>query len=356
MRIRWKLGSAYRLMRFCDPSTSEIRAATLSGRAPKFLVAGVSLCALALAGCAKTPPGKVGSKEYFPSSVYGAVSPRVVEDGQPVPRGGGRYLVGRPYTVAGKMYYPREVSAATTLVGKASWYGSAFHGRRTANGEVYDMRSITAAHPTWPLPSYARVTNTRNGRSIIVRINDRGPYHANRVMDVSSRVADALDFKRFGTADVKVDYVGKAGLAGSDDQLLMASLRTDGRPANLDPSGRQTMIAEAEPVEAVPVQATVVTQTTVVEATPREAAEIVRVAGAVPSGAVSSFMPVTSTLPAMPPLPPVRPLSLGVASGPGLRSGLSNALNYAPLAAHRAGPFGALKLDAQDNAPLRMQR
>ena len=116
----------------------------------------------------------------------------------------------------------------------ASWYGDAFHGRRTANGEVYDMRSLTAAHPTMPLPSYARVTNLGNGYSMIVRVNDRGPYHAGRIMDVSSRVADMLDFKGAGTAKVKVEYVGPAPLAGTDDSTLVASLRTDGTPATLD--------------------------------------------------------------------------------------------------------------------------
>ena len=99
----------------------------------------------------------------------------------------------------------------------ASWYGAAFHGRRTANGEVYDMASLSAAHPTMPLPSYARVTNLGNGYSVIVRVNDRGPYHAGRVMDVSSRVADVLDMKAMGTARVKVDYVGAAPMEGSDD-------------------------------------------------------------------------------------------------------------------------------------------
>src|SRR6476469_3062744 len=114
------------------------------------------------------------------------------------------------------------------------------------------MRSISAAHPTWPLPSYVRITNTGNGRSMVVRLNDRGPFHSSRIMDVSSRVADALDFKRMGTANIKIDYVGKAGLAGSDDQILMASLRTDGRPAVLD-GAAQTMIAAAEP-ERKPTQ------------------------------------------------------------------------------------------------------
>ena len=149
-----------------------------------------------------------------------------------VPRGGGQYLVGRPYTVAGHRYVPNE-NPSYTAVGMASWYGAAFHGRRTANGEVYDMASLSAAHPTMPLPSYARVTNLGNGYSVIVRVNDRGPYHAGRVMDVSSRVADILDMKAMGTAKVKVDYVGPAPIEGSDDSQLLATLRTDGSPANL---------------------------------------------------------------------------------------------------------------------------
>ncbi len=207
----------------------------------------VSMGAVILAGCAQQPEKKKRSKEYFPSSVYGRASERVVEEGEPVPRGGGQYLVGRPYTIAGKTYVPTE-RPAQSQSGVASYYGGAFHGRRTANGEVYDMNSVSAAHPTMPLPSYVRVTNTRNGRSIIVRVNDRGPFHSSRVMDVSARVAEALDFKRFGTAPVKIDYISKAGLAGSDDARLMATLRTDGKPANFNgsPELPATMVAETE--------------------------------------------------------------------------------------------------------------
>ena len=124
-------------------------------------------------------------------------------------------------------------------------FRSAFHGRRTANGEVYDMASLSAAHPTMPLPSYARVTNLGNGYSVIVRVNDRGPYHAGRVMDVSSRVADVLDMKAMGTAKVKVDYVGPAPLEGSDDSQLLASLRTDGSPANMIGYSAPVMMANA---------------------------------------------------------------------------------------------------------------
>jgi rare lipoprotein A len=208
----------------------------------------VGLAAVALAGCASTPQTAARhSKEYFPSSVYGAASPRVVADGQPVPRGGGQYLVGHPYTVAGRVYVPRE-NPNYVAVGLASWYGDAFHGRMTANGEVYDKNSLSAAHPTMPLPSYARVTNLGNGYSVIVRVNDRGPFHGGRVMDVSSRVADVLDIKAYGTAKVKVEYVGPAPMEGSDDDQLLASLRTDGSAARLDGyAAPSTMVADAVP-------------------------------------------------------------------------------------------------------------
>ena len=200
----------------------------------------VALVGVSLSGCAQQPVVRTASSrhghEYFSEAKYGAASPRVVEDGQPVPRGGGQYLVGHPYTIAGHTYYPRE-NPNYSAVGLASWYGDAFHGRRTANGEVYDMRSLSAAHPTMPLPSYARVTNLSNGYSVIVRVNDRGPYHSGRVMDVSSRAADVLDFKGTGTARIRVDYVGAAPMEGSDDDELLASLRTDGSPASLKGSG-----------------------------------------------------------------------------------------------------------------------
>jgi rare lipoprotein A len=208
---------------------------------------GLGVAAWALAGCAPPPTPHVSyshGHEHFSQSKYGRASKKVVADGEAVPRGGGQYLVGRPYTVAGRRYYPAE-NPSYTATGMASWYGAAFHGRRTANGEVYDMASLSAAHPTMPLPSYARVTNLGNGYSVIVRVNDRGPYHAGRVMDVSSRVADVLDMKGMGTAKVKVDYVGAAPMEGSDDSQLLASLRTDGSPANMIGYSAPVMMANA---------------------------------------------------------------------------------------------------------------
>jgi rare lipoprotein A len=141
-----------------------------------------------------------------------------------VRKGGGRVVVGDSYSVAGKLYTPRE-NPQYSKIGLASWYGEAFHGRLTANGEVYDVNGLTAAHPTLPLPSYARVTNLENGRSMIVRVNDRGPFAHDRIIDLSSRVADMLDVKNEGTAKVKVDYVGPARMDGLDERKLLASYK-----------------------------------------------------------------------------------------------------------------------------------
>jgi len=168
---------------------------------------------------------------------YGvSASPRVVEPGEPVPKGGGTYRVGNPYVVAGRVYVP-EYDPQYRAEGLASWYGDDFHGRYTANGEIFDLNGITAAHPTMPLPSYARVTNLDNGHSLIVRVNDRGPYARNRVIDVSVRAAKLLEFYRRGTTRVRVEYVGRAPIDGTDDRMLEATLREHG-PAPLPSSVR----------------------------------------------------------------------------------------------------------------------
>lgn len=191
-----------------------------------------------LANCASS--GKFSSKV---DPRYGvASSPRVIEPGQPVPKGGGTYRVGKPYQVGGRTYVPEE-DTNYRAEGLASWYGANFHGRLTANGEIYDMHSITAAHPTLPMPSYARVTNLANKKSMIVRINDRGPFHSNRVIDLSVKVAHLLDFHSRGIARVRVEYVGRAPLEGSDDTMLVATLRHDG-PA---PAPSMVMLASAKP-------------------------------------------------------------------------------------------------------------
>jgi rare lipoprotein A len=190
----------------------------------------VVLGCVTLANCSAS---KVFSDKY---------SQRVVADGEPVPKGGGVYKVGQSYTINGQTYYPSD-NPSYRGEGIASWYGPDFHGRLTANGEVFDMHGISAAHPTMPIPSYARVTNLDNGRSLIVRVNDRGPYAHNRIIDVSIGAANALGFYGDGLAHVRVEYVGRAPIEGSDDRVLLATLR-EGRPAPVPP---QLMVASAAP-------------------------------------------------------------------------------------------------------------
>lgn len=197
------------------------------------------LCAFT-ASCSttKTAEKPKRSKEYFAESIYGVkASPRLVASG-PVPKGGGRYMVGKPYVVKGKTFVPKE-NPGYDKVGVASWYGDAFHGRMTANGELYDKEHLSAAHPTLPLPSYARVTNLNTGSSVIVRINDRGPFHAGRIIDLSRKTADMLDMKHSGTGEVRVQYVGPARMDGHDMPYLMASYTRKGdRGPVVDPGGQ----------------------------------------------------------------------------------------------------------------------
>ena len=178
------------------------------------LVAIVST-GIILAGCA----GNFGRGGAGPS-----LSKRVVSEGQKVPKGGGRYKIGQPYQINGKWYYPRE-DPNYDRIGIASWYGSMFHGRRTANGEIFDMNALTAAHPTLPMPSLVRVTNLENNRSLVVRVNDRGPYKHNRVIDLSRYAADLLGFRNKGVARVRVTYLRPAPLDGDDSYERMVLAR-----------------------------------------------------------------------------------------------------------------------------------
>jgi rare lipoprotein A len=305
-------------------------------------VIGVSAIALLLANCASEPTRnrqisaqnqrEIGA--FADSRKYGNASPRVVQNGEAVPKGGGRDHVGKPYQVAGRWYTPRD-NPNYSSVGNSSWYGDAFHGRRTANGEVYDKHSYTAAHPTMPLPSYARVTNMTNNRSIIVRVNDRGPFHGGRIIDVSERVAHALEFKHIGTARVKVDYVQRASTAGSDDRKLVATLRTDGQLAQLPggstpiPGQQPILVASNEPVPGLASYSAVVTPrpqpalaraavAPLPVATPAARPQPVEennedVAGEQGSVQLTEIKPVRRTMP----LPADRPFDLGSIPGAG---------------------------------------
>ena len=221
-----------------DTTMNEKRLTKLSSRFVVIAVIGGVLTACAAPATDQKTKSKTRSKEYFAESQYGVkASPRVTtQKGKPLPRGGGRDQVGKPYKVRGKWYKPKE-DPNYKKTGRASWYGDAFHGRLTANGEIYDMHHLTAAHPTMPLPSYAKVTNLANGSSLIVRVNDRGPYSNGRIIDLSKQAADMLDYTHHGTADVKVEYVGRAPLDGKDDQFLMASYRDGSDPVGQPATG-----------------------------------------------------------------------------------------------------------------------
>jgi rare lipoprotein A len=270
----------------------DFRALSLSGGAGRALrLVAVTGVALVAANCSQQQKiGRMIDPKYGVSP-----SPRVVEEGQPVPKGGGRDHVGKAYVIAGKTYVPQE-NPRRASEGFASWYGTDFHGRLTANGEIFDRHSIAAAHTTMPLPSYARVTNLLNGRSIIVRVNDRGPFHANRIMDVSQRTAEALDFARRGTTRVRVEYVSRASLNGSDDRMLLATLRTDGTPASLQ-GAAPVMVAEATPRPDAP-QTAISFQRSPAAASERP--------GLAPAG-----LPLAAVGGRGVPLPPERPFDLG---------------------------------------------
>lgn len=206
---------------------------------------GLSCAALVLASCSPSKPpveltaayrppaaaavatdGPVTSdRTKFSESAYGPASERVTHSRR-VPRGGGRRKLGAPYRINGKRYVPK-LDRGYDKTGTASWYGPNFHGRRTANAEIYDQYSLSAAHPTMPLPSYARVTNVENGHSVIVRVNDRGPYSRGRIIDLSGAAAKRLDYRRKGLAKVRVRYLGPARLDGRDERYLARSFKID---------------------------------------------------------------------------------------------------------------------------------
>lgn len=170
------------------------------------------LALLALAGCAS-------NKVELSDSPY---SQAAAIKGQ-----GGTYKVGKPYKISGQWYYPKE-DYSYSEVGVASWYGKDFHDKRTANGEKYDMNTLTAAHRTLPIPSIVRVTNLENGRSLVLRVNDRGPYAKNRIIDISKRGAQLLGYQTQGTAKVRVE------LLEDESKELKAALLGQPMPSRYD--------------------------------------------------------------------------------------------------------------------------
>lgn len=157
-----------------------------------------------LIGCSAPAPRQVEIKDGGPGrDLDVAHIPDAIPRWEPRTRAGN----SNPYTVLGKTYYLVKDTNGFRENGYASWYGTKFHGKRTANGEIYDMYGMTAAHKTLPIPSYVRVTNRDNGKSVVVRINDRGPFHDGRVIDLTYSAAKKLGFLKQGTAPVTVEYI-----------------------------------------------------------------------------------------------------------------------------------------------------
>ncbi|MEQ1900444.1 MAG: septal ring lytic transglycosylase RlpA family protein [Devosia sp.] len=205
------------------------------------------LLAPVLAACGGGGVGTSGVKRSaFSTKEFGvAVSPRVTKAKYPK-HGGGRIMPLKPYTVRGVTYTP-VAGPGYVARGEASWYGQDFHGRRTANGEIFGAYYLTAASPVLPIPSYARVTNLENGRSVLVRVNDRGPYMSGRIIDLSYQAAEILGYRSKGSAEVEVRYVGPAPLNGDDSRMLMASVNTT--TAYEEPATRMAMLeTPAEPL------------------------------------------------------------------------------------------------------------
>lgn len=163
----------------------------------------VSLC-LFVAACSSTGGVFTGGGSKGPSGRY--------PNDDELPKGsqGVERKIGKPYKIAGVWYYPKE-QPGYDEVGVASWYGKDFHGKKTANGEYFNMNALTAAHKTLPLPTFVKVTNLQNGRSIILRVNDRGPFVGTRLIDVSRRAAQLLGFQKQGTTRVRIQAVDENG-------------------------------------------------------------------------------------------------------------------------------------------------
>lgn len=206
---------------------------------------------LLLAACSSTkqlPPGDPRIERDGPEAV---VPPNLMETPDAIPRiepirpGG----PNKPYEVLGMRFEPIPHDTEFRESGLASWYGRKFHGRRTASGEVYNMYAMTAAHPRLPIPSYVRVRNPANGREVIVRVNDRGPFHRGRIIDLSYTAALRLDLLR-GVAPVEIeritfDEIRTGRWQSPDEPALQAPPRAEGAPADTD-------TAQLRPLDAAP--------------------------------------------------------------------------------------------------------
>ena len=203
----------------------------------------VFAAAVLLAACGSKPtrpiPPSGPDPDGYPELASVPSTAHAMPDAVPMPEPRSRYGNPKTYEVMGERYFVLDSAAGYKERGRASWYGTKFHGKRTSSGEPYDMYQMTAAHKTLPLPTYVRVTRKSNGRSVVVRVNDRGPFHTGRVIDLSYAAAARLDLLKEGSAEVEVEALDPGTqpartpatpfleLASTDDPVYAVAVRED---------------------------------------------------------------------------------------------------------------------------------
>jgi rare lipoprotein A len=281
------------------------------------LVAPLVLLGLLLAGCASDPFG----------SSYGSLA---AGDGQ------GSYRVGRPYEIKGVWYYPK-VDYDYDKTGVASWYGGEFVGRLTANGEIFDLNRLTAANTTLPMPSIVEVTNLQNGRSLRLRVNDRGPFVDGRLIDVSRRAAQLLGFEAQGTAPVEVKIVKDASIRVAEE-----AMRNSGQVLLADAGAAATTAAVGPPPASYPSAAAPVRTATEAASRPRSRAPRPRPTRPAPLPSMAQAAPTAATA-----------LAAGTGDAPRRSSGAYAALSrFALIAPAEAAPLPSTARPAPERNTL----
>lgn len=235
---------------------SNLLITTLKCRELSLLALAMAGCLL-VSGCSSTGTGADNSGRYAmrhdaPPDGDIELDPDNIPDAVPVFEQ--RTSAGNksPYTVLGETYQVMPESTGYTATGKASWYGKKFHGYKTSNGETYDMYKMSAAHRNLPIPSYVRVTNLDNGRSGIVRVNDRGPFHSDRIMDLSYAAAVKLDMIRTGTARIRIEAIEPSNNAYAANEANKDTLPRNSKKAPAARPAPATTVATAKPDTDVP--------------------------------------------------------------------------------------------------------
>ncbi|MEX2311670.1 MAG: septal ring lytic transglycosylase RlpA family protein [Rhodospirillales bacterium] len=262
------------------------------------IMAVLGTMAVILSGCAET--------EFLIHTAK-----RVSRSDAPVAEGG--YKVGKPYQINEVWYHPEE-NYEYDETGIASWYGADFHGKLTANGEVYDMNALTAAHRTLPMPSFVRVTNLENGRSLVLKINDRGPFARGRIIDVSRRGAQLLGFQNQGTSRVRVQILADQSRAVAARLQNRDDLARVGSPITVDKLPKASVSAESLPAPAGAVESS--SNVTALPAPQQRPVEQATPVGTIPNTtAPSETVALTANPEAAVKQEPIKPTSIFIQAG-----------------------------------------